>query len=409
MARATRCRSCGSARIEVFLTLGESPLADAFIRPEDADKPEPRFPLDVAFCHDCTLVQLLEEVDPTVLFATSYLYFSSFSPALLEHARDHAQGLIAARGLGPDSLVVEIASNDGYLLKNFMAAGVPVLGVDPAPEPADAAEAIGIPMVREFWDADTARRILERGRPADVIIANNVMAHVPDLNGFVEGIAIMLADDGVATIENPWVREMVARCAFDTVYHEHHCYFSCTAVDHLVRRHGLFLNDIEYFPDLHAGTLRWHVGKREAVTERARRFLAEEREIGMTAFGYYADFATRVESVRSSLVPMLRDLKRDGASIAAYGAAAKGTTLLNTFGIGAETIEYVVDRNTHKQGLLMPGNHIPIRAPDELLSDRPDYVLLLTWNFADEILSQQAAYRDLGGRFIVPVPSPTIL
>jgi hypothetical protein len=409
LASATRCRSCGSTDLKLFLSLGETPLADAFVDPARADEPEPRFPLDVAFCPTCSLVQLLEEVDPTVLFATSYLYFSSFSPALLDHARLHAERLIEQRGLGPGSLVIEVASNDGYLLKNFVARGVPVLGIDPAPEPAEAAERIGVPTLRAFWGPDLATRLRSERGPADVIIANNVMAHVPDLNGFVEGIRIMLADEGLATIENPYVREMVARCAFDTVYHEHHCYFSCTAVDELMRRHGLYLNDIEYFPDLHAGTLRWHVGKHESGGERVRQYLADERASGLTSYPYYAGFADRVAEIRTALLGLLGGLKAEGASIAAYGAAAKGSTLLNTFGIGRDTIDFVVDRNVYKHGLLMPGAHVPIRPTETLLTDRPDYVLLLAWNFATEILSQQASYRQTGGRFIVPVPSVEIV
>jgi hypothetical protein len=234
------------------------------------------------------------------------------------------------------------------------------------------------------------------------------MAHVPDLNGFVEGMRILIADDGIITVENPYVRDLVQHCEFDTIYHEHFCYFSCTAVDRLMRRHGLFLNDVEYFPDLHGGTLRWHIGARENVSETARRYLAEEQAAGMREYGYYADFAARVEQVRDDLLALLQRLKAGGARIAGYGAAAKGSTLLNFVGIDSDLLDYVVDRNVHKQGCFMPGVHLPIRDPSVLIEDRPDYLLLLAWNFADEIRRQQQEYSSIGGKFIVPVPKPVI-
>jgi SAM-dependent methyltransferase len=409
MSRATHCRSCGSPDLHLVVSLGETPLADAFLEPADLDKPEPRYPLEVAFCGACSLVQVLEEVPPEVLFVENYLYFSSFSPALLAHSREHALHQIEARHLGSEDLVVEIASNDGYLLRNFAERGIPVLGIDPAPEPAAAAEQIGIPTLREFFGTELASRLRAEGRRADLIIANNVMAHVPDLNGFVEGLRILVADDGLITVENPYVRELIERCAFDTIYHEHHCYFSCTAVDALVRRHGLHLNHVEYFPDLHGGTLRWHIAPREAVTDVTRAYLAQERELGMTSFAYYADFARRVEHVRRELPAKLQRLKSGGARLAAYGAAAKGSTLLNSTGIGTNLLDFVADRNVHKVGRLMPGVHVPIRGAEALLEEQPDYVLLLAWNFAQEVLAQQAPYREAGGRFILPVPEPTIV
>ena len=409
MSRSSACRSCGSSGLVSFLDLGTTPLADALVDPADVARPEPTFPLEVAFCEQCSLVQVLEEVPPEILFVDNYLYFSSFSPALLAHAQRHADALVEARSLGPDSLVVEIASNDGYLLRNFVARGIPVLGIDPSPGPADAAEAAGIPTLREFFGGDLARRLRSEGRIADVIIANNVMAHVPDLNGFVAGLSRLLAPGGLITVENPYVRDLVVHREFDTIYHEHHCYFSCTAVDALMRRHGLFLNDLEYFPDLHGGTLRWHVGPQEAPSARVVAYLADERERGMTRAPYYTGFAAEVAAIKRDLQALLCDLRASGATIAAYGAAAKGSTLLNYVGIGSELVDFVVDRNTHKQGRLMPGVHLPILDPSALVERRPDFVLLLAWNFATEILEQQAAYRELGGRFIVPVPSPRII
>jgi SAM-dependent methyltransferase len=409
MVESITCRSCEQPGLQPFLSLGKTPLADALLTSQTLADDEQCFPLDVAFCPNCTLVQILEEVPPQQLFVDNYLYFSSFSDHLLGHARLHAEGLVASRGLGAQSLVVELASNDGYLLRNFVDAGVPVLGVDPAPDQAAAAEAAGVPTLQEFFGAEVAHRIRAEHGPADVIIANNVMAHVPDLNGFVEGMHILLAEDGLITIENPYVRDLVQHCEFDTIYHEHFCYFSCTAVDRLMRRHGLFLNDVEYFPELHGGTLRWHVGARENVSETVQRYLCDEAASGMTSFGYYADFASRVEAVRNELLALLQRLKSEGASIVGYGAAAKGSTLLNFVGIDTSLLDYVVDRNVHKQGCFMPGVRLPIRDTSALVEDRPDYTLLLAWNFADEIRRQQLEYQRLGGKFIVPVPHPAIV
>jgi SAM-dependent methyltransferase len=407
MSSRSSCRSCGSPRLETFLSLGETPLADALTDGDGTE--ELRFPLDVAFCSECSLVQILEDVPPQQLFVDNYLYFSSFSDDLLAHARRHADDLVQSRGLDGDSLVVELASNDGYLLRNFVDAGVPVLGIDPAPDQALAAIEAGVPTLTEFFGVELAERLRREGAVADVVIANNVMAHVPDLNGFVEGIAVLLADDGVATIENPYVRDLVEHCEFDTIYHEHHCYFSCTAVDRLMQRHGLWLQHVEYFPSLHGGSLRWWVGRERVRSPEAQAFLTAEVEAGLTRFEYYADFGDRVERIRTELNELLGEIRRGGASVAAYGAAAKGSTLLNYAGIGRDLVEYVVDRNVHKHGKCMPGSGQPILPPDVLVERKPDYVLLLAWNFRDEIVRQQAEYTELGGRFIVPVPRPEIV
>ena len=403
------CRSCLSGELRPFLDLGETPLADALLREEQLAQPEPRFPLEVAFCPDCSLVQVLEEVPPHQLFVDNYLYFSSFSPALLHHAREHAERLIEGRGLDERSLVVEVGSNDGYLLRNFAARGIPVLGIDPAPGQAAAAREAGIETLAEFFGAELAERLAADGRRADVIIANNVMAHTPALNSFVEGLSILLKDDGVATIENPWVKDLVDHCEFDTIYHEHFSYFSCTAVDELMRRHGLVLNRVDHFERLHGGTLRWTVSPREARERSATEHLALEAGAGLDSFDYYRDFADRVDGIRTHLLELLRGLRAEGRTIAGYGAAAKGATLVNFVGIDRELVDYVVDRNRHKQGLYMPGVHLPIEDPELLLERMPEYLLLLAWNFRDEIERQQGEYRDRGGRFIVPVPSPEVV
>jgi SAM-dependent methyltransferase len=385
------------------------PLPDALLTEEQLALPEPRYPLDVAFCPECSLVQILEEVPPAELFVDNYLYFSSFSDSLVAHAREHALGLVESQRLGPDSLVVEVASNDGYLLRNFVELGIPVLGIDPAPAQADAAEAAGVPTLRAFFGPALAGRLREDGKRADVVVANNVMAHTPDLNGFVEGLAILLADDGIATIENTWVRDLIERREFDTMYHEHFSYFSCHAVERLMARHGLFLNRVEHFPELQGGSLRWTVGPVEQQDESVPAYLAEEKAAGLLQHDLYDSFVADVERVRGQLLGLLRTLRAEGRTIAAYGAAAKGSTLLNYCGIGRDLVDFVVDRNSYKQGLFMPGVHLPIRAPEALLEEQADVLLLLAWNYRDEIVAQQAEYRQRGGRFLVPVPEPELL
>ncbi|MPV36589.1 class I SAM-dependent methyltransferase [Georgenia subflava] len=409
MPDVVACRSCESTELKPFLSLGHTPLPDALVSADRLGQACEVFPLDVVFCAGCTLVQILEDVPPEQLFVDNYLYFSSFSDQLLRHAKEHAETLIASRELDSSSLVVELASNDGYLLKNFVSHGIRAVGVDPAPDQAQAAREVGVTTVEEFFGVDLARRLRAEHGPADVIVANNVMAHVPALNDFVGGIAELLADDGLVTVENPWVKDLVDNGEFDTIYHEHFYYYSCTSVDALVRRHGMYLNHVEYFPDLHGGTLRWHIGKQEDVSSEARRVLLLEQKAGVDTFEFYADFGHRVEQTKVKLREMLEAVKADGGRVAAYGAAAKGSTMLNYVGLGTETLDFVVDRNTYKHGKYMPGVHVPIRPTEALLEEQPDYVLILAWNFTDEIVRQQAEYVRRGGQFIRPVPVPAVL
>jgi SAM-dependent methyltransferase len=408
---AGTCRSCGRPGPDVVFDLGRTPLANALLTAEELSGPEPTFPLAVAFCPDCSLVQLTESVPPEMLFR-EYVYFSSNSDEMLRHCRDLASELVRDRRLTPRNLVVEAASNDGYLLQYYRQAGIRVLGIEPARNIAAVARDRGVETACDFFTRDLAERLRSEGRRADVFHAHNVLAHVPDLNGFVAGIATILADTGVAVIEVPYVREMIDRCEFDTIYHEHLCYFSLTALDALFRRHSLAIRDVRLLP-IHGGSLRLYAvpaaSPEARPTEAVRAMLTAEAQAGVVRPDYYADFAARVERLRADLIALLRRLKADGKRLAAYGASAKGSTLLNYFGIGGETLEFVADRSTVKQGRFTPGTRLPIVPPSALLERRPDYTLLLTWNFAEEILAQQASYRAAGGRFIIPLPTPTIV
>lgn len=384
-------------------------MANSLLTAEQLGEPEDSYPLEVVFCHECALLQITETVPAEKLFR-EYLYFSSFSSTMLNHARDLAALVIECHKLDHKSLVIEIASNDGYLLQFYQQSGIPVLGIEPATNVARIARERNVPTICEFFGAALAQRLQAEGRLANVVHAHNVLAHVSDLNGFMTGLSSVLAENGIAIIEVPYVKDLIDRCEFDTIYHEHLSYFSLTALDHLVQRHNLEITKVDRV-DIHGGSLRVFIQKQQsgARSDSVQQLLNEESGWQVAHPDFYLTFKNRVEQVKHDLLTLLRDLKKRGETMAAYGASAKGSTLLNYCGIGSDLLDFVVDRSTFKQGLFTPGTHLPIYAPEKLLESMPGYVLLLTWNFADEILAQQAEYRSRHGRFIVPIPAVSVI
>jgi hypothetical protein len=403
------CRGCAAPLEPPFLDLGAQPLANALLRPGDLTGPEPRFPLAVAYCAGCHLVQLTETAPPEALFG-DYLYFSSYSDLFLAHAAAMADALVERFGLAPGRRLLEVASNDGYLLQFVRARGIPVLGVEPARNVAEVARARGIPTLARFFGPDLVDEIVrDFGRP-DVLVGNNVLAHVPDVNGFLAAVAACLARDGAAVFEFPYLGDLLATTAFDTIYHEHVFYYSLTAVSGLAARAGLEVFDVER-QAVHGGSLRvflQHAGARP-VGPSVARLARAEREAGLTGPTRYAGFSHAVRQLCDDLVGLLRRLRREGRRLAAYGAPAKGTVLLNACTIGVDLLEFTVDRSPHKQGRLIPGARLPIRPPGDLAKEMPDFAVLLAWNLVDEVVAQQADYLARGGAFIVPVPRPRVV
>jgi len=405
------CRFCGTLLRQTFVDLGMSPLSNSYLRPERLSQMEPFYPLHARVCGQCFLVQLEQFAGPENIFA-DYAYFSSYSDSWLRHARTYAEEMVERWQLGPNNLVVEIASNDGYLLQYFRAKGIRVLGVEPARNVAQAAEEKGIPTLARFFGTRTAQGLLGRGDQADLIVANNVLAHVPDLRDFVAGLKMLLKPEGILTLEFPHLLRLIEACQFDTIYHEHFSYFSFCTAEKILAKHGLTVFDAQEFPT-HGGSLRLfvcHAGTNSRqIHDRVPQLRERETRAGLSVIETYSRFGERVRETKSALLNLLIGLKRAGKSVAGYGAPAKANTLLNYCGIGRDFLDYTVDISPHKQGLFLPGTHIPIFHPDEIRRRRPDYVLILPWNLREEIIGQIADVRQWGGRFVIPIPAAEVI
>jgi C-methyltransferase C-terminal domain/Putative zinc binding domain/Methyltransferase domain len=409
--RHSVCRFCGSDLQHVFLDLGLSPLANTYLKEEDLQHEEKWFPLRVYVCNECLLVQLEEWESPENIFG-DYAYFSSYSESWLRHAKAYVGRMIARFGFGPDSKVVEVASNDGYLLQFFVERGVPVLGIEPARNVAEVARSRGIPTRVDFFGETTARALRREGLRADLLIGNNVLAHVPNLNDFVKGLRIVLAEQGIITMEFPHLMRLCADCQIDTIYHEHFSYFSLIAVERIFAAHGLTLFDVEEL-STHGGSLRifaqHRAGGRQPISRRVEDLRRREIEVGYAGLAGYLAFEKRAARTKEKLIEFLVAAKKAGKRVVAYGAPAKGNTLLNYCGITTELVEYTVDRSPHKQGRFLPGTHIPIYEPERINTTKPDYILILPWNLQDEIISQLSFARTWGSQFVVPIPETHIV
>ena len=404
------CRFCGTPLQHTFVDLGMSPVANSNIKPENSQDMEPFFPLHAYVCDGCYLVQLEKFQSPGEIFS-DYAYFSSYSQSWLQHAKDYVDHMMETVGYDASSQVVELASNDGYLLRNFRDLGVPVLGIEPAQNVAKVAREAGIPTIANFFGVQTARELVADGVTADLLIGNNVLAHVPDLNDFVAGMKIILKPDGIITMEFPHLEKLMAHNQFDTIYHEHFSYFSFYAVEKVFAHHNLTLFNVTELPT-HGGSLRIYARHADddskPVTANVENLRGRELQNGINQLASYQPFGEQVKEVKRKLLEFLIQATREGKCIAAYGAAAKGNTLLNYCGIRTDFIDYAVDASPHKQGLLLPGTHIPIYTPDKIAETKPDYLLILPWNLKDEIMKQTDYIRDWGGRFVVPIPEVAV-
>lgn len=402
------CRFCGAALRQTFVDLGMSPLCQKHLRADQLSQMEPFYPLHARVCAQCFLVQVEDVVPPEEIFGDGdYAYFSSYSTSWLAHARRYVEAMIERLDLKPGDLAIEIASNDGYLLQYFQQAGIRSLGIEPASNTAAAAQARGIETIVRFFGRETAREVATARGRARILTANNVLAHVPDINDFIAGIPILLAPDGVATLEFPHLMRLVEENQFDTIYHEHFSYLSFSTVEAMFAAHGLAIFDVEELPT-HGGSLRVLARHTACEAHPVRPSVAalreRERAAGLRGLDYYQRFGDRVAETKRKLLAFLIEAKRDGRSIAGYGAPGKGNTLLNYCGIRTDFIDYTVDRSPHKQGGFLPGTHVPIRAPEEIDRTRPHYLLILPWNLREEIMEQMAGIRAWGGRFVVPIP-----
>jgi len=406
-----KCRFCETILQHTFVDLGMSPLCESYVEPQNLDKMEAFYPLHVYVCGNCFLVQLLEYVNPKDIF-TEYAYFSSYSYTWLEHAKAYVEMIIDKFNIDSKRQVVEIASNDGYLLQYFVKRGIPVLGIEPAANVAEAAKQKGIQTIVKFFGQQTAEELITEGIHADLLLGNNVLAHVPDINDFVKGMKILLSSDGIITMEIPHLLRLMEGNQFDTIYHEHFSYLSFYTVDKIFSEHGLILFDVEQLLT-HGGSLRIYACHREkyarTITRRVKELKAAEKTAGIKQLETYSFFSEQVKTTKRKLLDLLIELKQKGKTIVGYGAPGKGNTLLNYCGIGTDFIEYTVDRNPYKQGKYLPGTRIPIFHQDKIKETMPDYLMILPWNLKEEIIKQNAYIRNWGGKFIIPIPEPEIL
>lgn len=404
------CRFCGTPLEHTFVDLGMSPLCQSFVSADHLNHMEPFYPLNVYVCGKCFLVQLQEYVAPQNIFS-DYLYFASYSDTWLAHVKAYTDKMVQRFPINENSLVVEIASNDGYLLQYFVEKKVPVLGIEPAANVAAVAVQKGIPSLVKFFNSDTARELVAKGQRADLLLGNNVLAHVPDINNFVAGMKILLKPAGVITMEFPHLMRLMEENQFDTIYHEHFSYLSFSAVERIFAAHGLTLFDVEELPT-HGGSLRIYArheeDKAKPVGPSVVELRAREQKAGFEKLETYSRFAEQVKETKRKLLEFLISAKQNGKTIVGYGAPGKGNTLLNYCGIRTDFIDYTVDRSPHKQGMFLPGTRIPVFSPDRIRETRPDYLLILPWNLKDEIIRQNAYIREWGGQFVVPIPEVTI-
>jgi 2-polyprenyl-3-methyl-5-hydroxy-6-metoxy-1,4-benzoquinol methylase len=407
MVKISSCRFCSSPLHHIFADLGMSPLSNSYVKPEQLQSMEPFYPLIAYVCENCFLVQLDEFETPDNIFG-DYAYFSSYSDFFLEHAKKYSYMMIDRFGYNERSFVVEIASNDGYLLKNFVEKKIPVLGIEPAANVAKVAQEVGVPSLVNFFGQRLARELSGDGKKADLIIGNNVFAHVPNLNDFVAGMKMLLKPNGVITMEFPHLMQLIENNLFDTIYHEHFSYYSFLSAEKIFAHHGLQLFDVEEVPT-HGGSLRIFAKHSDdtakPVTENVRKLKHREEKAGYTDLKIYLKFNDKVKRAKRNILSFFIDAKEKGRTIAGYGAPAKGNTLLNYCGIRSDFIEYTVDRSPHKQGTFLPGTHIPIYAPDKIGETRPDYIFILAWNLKDEIMEQLDYVREWGGKFVTPIPA----
>lgn len=405
------CRHCGTPLKDVFIDLVNQPPSNSFLTAKQLDEPEVFYPLKIFVCSECYLVQVAEYKKSQEIFSNEYVYYSSFSSSWVEHARRYVEMAEKRFGLKDDSLVVEVASNDGYLLQWFVKKGIPCLGVEPTGGTAAAAEEKGVESIREFFGSDLAQKLVQEGRQADLLLGNNVLAHVPDINDFVAGLKVALKEGGTITMEFPHLINLVELNQFDTIYHEHFSYLSLLAVERIFAEQGLTIFDVEKLPT-HGGSLRIyakHETDSREVEQSVPDLLAEEKSLGADSLEYYAGFQSKAERVKQEVLTFLIEQKHRGKMVAAYGAAAKGNTLLNYCGARSDLIAFCVDASHHKQGLYMPGSHIPVLSPSEMKELKPDYIFILPWNIKDEIMEQHSYVRDWGGAFVTAIPGLNVI